>query len=125
MGPTHDPPTPLDHIIPYPETDTMWGKDLCRRLRKDVDELFSRLERLQAQFNTLETTMLDLRDQLNRSYQRLLKTAQRAEKSKTDGSDSPESPRTVPGGGEVPMDPYSRKLELVRRQGAVLPGTDE
>lgn len=89
-----------------------------KRLQTDLDALWSRIERLTASFERLETEWLDVRDQVRRSYQRLEKAGQRA---------SPSPPPSVEAKRplEEPTDPFSRKLLEVQRQTNDVPSRTE
>lgn len=95
--------------------------DVSRRLRNDVDELFSRIERLKGQLERLETEWGDTKDQLRRSYQRLEKAAQRHEKRRPPPPLSEKEQKAA----EKKLDPFSRKVRQIRRQGALLQRDDE
>ncbi len=96
--------------------------DASRRLRSRQDELFTAIEELRASFSRLETEWADTRDQVRRSYQRLEKAAQRAER----GSKGVDPSEQLDVSSGATLDPYSRKvLEIRRGRGAISPGTDE
>lgn len=89
--------------------------DRARRDRTELDELHGRLARLQADVSRIETEWADTKDQVRRSYQRLEKAAQRAEKAQTPcDEDAPPDEREL----EL-LDPYSRKMAEVRSQSAL------
>jgi len=100
----------------------MGAFDWRRRLQKDQDELFKRLEQLTAVISRIETEWADTKNQVRRSYQRLEKAGQRA---------NPSTAAATPPNGVDPLvgarsDPFSKKLAQIRSQAdAVQPGADE
>jgi len=100
----------------------MLSFDSTKRLNTRLDELHSRLEGLAAVMNRLETEWMDTKDQVRKSYQRLEAAARRAEPHP-----SPPAPTNdIDQPAEANLDPYSRKLLAVRRQGgAIPPRTDQ
>lgn len=100
----------------------MLGLDSSKRLNTRVDELHSRLEGVLAVLNRLETEWMDTKDQVRKSYQRLEAAARRAAPPPPATTGSNDLDPTL----EAKLDPYSRKLLAIRRQGrAISPRTDE
>ena len=100
----------------------MLSFDSTKRLNTRIDELHSRLEGVLAVMNRLETEWMDTKDQVRKSYQRLEAVARRAAPPPEPTTGSNDMDPLL----EAKLDPYSRKLLQVRRQGgAIPPRTDE
>ena len=94
--------------------------DTSRRLKRRVDDLETALLRVTATLEGLATEWQDTKDQVRRSYQRLEKAAQRAENAKTP-CDEPQEPPEAEDPFTGRTDPFSRKVQQIRGDGALLP----
>ncbi len=88
-----------------------------KRLNTRLDELHSRLEGVLAVLNRLETEWMDTKDQVRKSYQRLEAAARRA----GERADPPPPTNDIDPAAEAALDPYSRKMLQIRRQGGAIP----
>lgn len=93
--------------------------DRLRQVERRVRGLTADHERLRATLSRLETEWDDTKNQLRRSYQRLEKAGERAEKR-----EKGQPPQDVPDALEGLSDPFSQKLRKVREQSAVHHGND-
>lgn len=85
-------------------------------LRPLVEDLMLRLANLEAKVNSMRTEWEDVRDQVRRSYQRLEKAAQRAEKAKAE-QDGDQRAFNLPGTAEGhPSRGYMAVMDRIRRQ---------
>ncbi|HZD03534.1 MAG TPA: hypothetical protein VE173_01410 [Longimicrobiales bacterium] len=95
---------------------------VSKRLREDLDDVYSQIRRLRADLDALSVEWESARDTLQRKTASLSQQALRLERAQQGTLPLPPGGKIAPKAAEK-LDPFTRKVMEVR--GAVHPRTDE
>lgn len=98
----------------------MFRKTASRQTSSDYETVYRRLVKVETDLEALKTQLVDTLDQIRRKHARVQTIERRLRDREADQEDCVDCPPPGSQGDLSHLDPYSRKVEMIRRQGNAL-----